>query len=253
MRDRKAVAQNLKPELGLEALMTKRASLIRRMFSSIAGRYDLLNRLLSLSLDRGWREEAVRLSGAGGEARVLDLCCGTGDLSLAFAHAGRAVRIVGVDFSREMLDHAARKAEATNIPWVQGDALALPFRDGSFDVVGIAFGVRNFACLSRGLAEAVRVLAAGGRIVVAEFSLPRGIVPKAVHRLYLRLILPVVARAVSPPGAGAYRYLSRSIIAFEEGEDLPGRLRALGLEGVASRALACGAVRLCVGTKRRGI
>ncbi|HEX8336283.1 MAG TPA: ubiquinone/menaquinone biosynthesis methyltransferase, partial [Pyrinomonadaceae bacterium] len=146
---------------------------VRAMFAGIAGRYDLLNHLLSGNVDKRWRREVARSlrSSLIGEARVLDVACGTGDLSFVLADAG-AGQVVGLDFCRPMLEVARRKAETDSrtVPFVEGDALSLPFADETFDAVTIAFGLRNLAGVSEGLRELRRVLRPGGRLAVLEFS-----------------------------------------------------------------------------------
>jgi len=227
------------------ALLTKKRSLIRRMFSAIARRYDLLNHLLSLSLDHRWRQAAVRLSGVGAGRRVLDLCCGTGDLAVAFG--GRAGSIVGLDFSRPMLSLARRKR--ATLPLIEGDALLMPFRTGGFDVAAVAFGVRNFPDLSQGIREMARVVGAGGTIIVLELSRPSNPLLGAGHLLYIRLILPVLARAVSWTGVDAYRYLPLSIIGFAAHDRVSEEMRRVGLEDVRTQPLTLGIATVCVGTK----
>jgi demethylmenaquinone methyltransferase/2-methoxy-6-polyprenyl-1,4-benzoquinol methylase len=222
------------------------------MFAGIAGRYDLLNHLLSGNVDKRWRHLVARtlqptLSGA----RVLDVACGTGDLSLVLARAG-AGEVVGLDFCRPMLEIARRKAEADGqeIPFVEGDALRLPFEDGSFDVVTIAFGLRNLAGVAEGLRELLRVLKPGGRAAVLEFSTP--VVPgfRALFGFYFTRVLPVVGGMVSGE-RGAYEYLPDSVSRFPDQKRLAELMRGAGFEEVGYRNLTGGVAALHTGTRPR--
>jgi demethylmenaquinone methyltransferase / 2-methoxy-6-polyprenyl-1,4-benzoquinol methylase len=221
------------------------------MFGRIAGRYDLLNHLLSGNVDRRWRRLVARtLSPSLVEgARALDVACGTGDLSLTLASAG-AARVVGLDFCRPMLEIARRKADAGSrgIPFVEADALRLPFADESFDVVTIAFGLRNLAGVEEGLRELLRVLKAGGRVAVLEFSSP--VVPgfRALFRFYFTRVLPRVGGLVSG-SRGAYEYLPDSVSRFPDQKGLAALMRRAGFEGVEYRNLTGGIAALHTGTR----
>ncbi len=191
---------------------------IRRMFGSLARRYDLLNRVLSLSLDRRWRKAVLRELGPRPEQRALDLCCGTADLALEIRAAG--LEVVGADFSHEMLVQARRKAPDLSL--VEADALNLCFPDSSFDLVTIGFGLRNLADYGAGLREFRRVLRPGGRLAVLEFSVPTGAAFRRLYHLYLRRLVPAVGRALSRRH-GAYRYLADTVQEFPDQKEL-GRL-----------------------------
>ncbi len=199
-------------------VMHKDPRQIRRMFGSLAQRYDLLNRVLSLSLDRRWRKAVVQALEPGPGQRALDLCCGTADLALELLAGG--LEVFGADFSHEMLIQASRKAPG--LPLVEADALNLSFSDASFDLVTIGFGLRNLADYGAGLRECQRVLRPGGRLAVLEFSVPTGAVFRRVYHLYLKRLVPAVGKALSRR-KGAYRYLADTVQAFPDQEAL-GRL-----------------------------
>ncbi|HEY7530043.1 MAG TPA: ubiquinone/menaquinone biosynthesis methyltransferase [Gemmatimonadota bacterium] len=233
--------------------LRKEGASIRRMFGAIAPRYDLLNRVLSGGLDVRWRRAAVRalLGGAApaGPAggRVLDLCAGTLDLACALSDSRRFDgRCVALDFALPMLRRGRRKLggrRARQIALVCGDAMDLPLRDGSVGAVMVAFGVRNLENLDRGLAEAFRVLAPGGRLLVLEFSQPANRLLRGACGLYERRVLPAVGGAVSGHPE-AYSYLPSSIAAWADPASLAHRFRGAGFEHVRTRALSGGIVAL---------
>jgi demethylmenaquinone methyltransferase/2-methoxy-6-polyprenyl-1,4-benzoquinol methylase len=235
--------------------LDKSAARIRQMFGQIARRYDLLNHLLSLGIDRRWRRRTVELVSPGRGAQwILDICTGTADLALAYARAcGPDVRIVGSDFCRPMLAVAASKCRragaAGQIALVQADSLQLPFADGVFDIVCVAFGLRNLSDTEGGLGEMVRVCRPGGRVAVLEFSLPRSRPLGAVYAWYFRRVLPRVGQTLARNRQGAYNYLPASVGEFPQGEALAARMRAAGLEGVGCRALTLGICSLYTGSK----
>jgi demethylmenaquinone methyltransferase/2-methoxy-6-polyprenyl-1,4-benzoquinol methylase len=213
---------------------------IRRMFGAIAWRYDTLNRVLSLGTDRAWRRRTCDLLGVAPGELAADLCCGTGDLALELA--SRGARVVGVDFSPQMLRLAAGKG-LTRL--AEADALRLPFPDARFDVVTVAFGVRNLADLRAGLAEIRRILRPGGRAGILEFARPKGHIFPHVYRGYLRLILPAVGAAVSRRRA-AYRYLATSIQAFPDQPKMKTILREGGFDRVTHTDFARGIAALYI-------
>lgn len=224
------------------------------MFAGIAGRYDLLNHLLSGNVDKRWRRLVARsLQPSLVEgARVLDVACGTGDLSLVLATAG-AAEVVGLDFCRPMLEIARRKAEAgpCRVPFVEGDALRLPFADETFDAVTIAFGLRNLAGLKEGLGELRRILRPGGRVAVLEFSSP--VLPgfRALFRFYFTRVLPRIGGLVSG-SRGAYEYLPDSVSRFPDQKRLAEMMRETGFEEVGYRNLTGGIAALHTGTRPVG-
>jgi len=234
------------------------AHAVREMFGRIAPRYDLLNRVLSLTLDQVWRRRTARAF-AGllqqPEARALDLCCGTGDLTLALARAGRG-RVIGSDFVHPMLVRARRKASgaAKGAAWLEADALQMPFPDQQFDVVTVAFGFRNLANYQQGLKEIYRLLRPGGRVGILEFSLPESGVFAAVYRFYLRSVLPRVGNSVSgsgptPGGQRAYSYLPASVEKFPNCQKLAAWMEQEGFEQVSYQRWTGGVVALHAGTK----
>ncbi len=221
------------------------------MFAGIAGRYDLLNHLLSGNTDKRWRRLVVaELRPALVEgARALDVACGTGDLSLTLNEAGRA-EVVGLDFCRPMLEIAREKAsgETRRVPFVEGDALRLPFADEVFDVATIAFGLRNLSSVGDGLQELRRILKPGGRVAVLEFSTP--VVPgfRALFQFYFTRVLPRIGGLVSG-SRGAYEYLPDSVSKFPDQKRLAALMRETGFEEVGYRNLTGGIAALHIGTR----
>jgi demethylmenaquinone methyltransferase / 2-methoxy-6-polyprenyl-1,4-benzoquinol methylase len=222
------------------AQLDKKPADVSAMFDDVAERYDRLNDALSLGLDRRWRRVVAKAVGAGPGQLVLDLAAGTGTSSRAFIRSGG--RCVASDFSFGMLSVGARRP-AAGLRFVAGDALALPFRDGIFDVVTISFGLRNVADTGQALAELRRVTRPGGRLVVCEFShlpMPR---LNAIYEQYLTRALPAVARRLSG-NAEAYDYLAESIRAWPSQPELAGKIAAAGWSGVSWRNLTLGVVAL---------
>jgi demethylmenaquinone methyltransferase/2-methoxy-6-polyprenyl-1,4-benzoquinol methylase len=199
------------------------AAHVREMFGRIAPRYDLLNHLLSLDIDKVWRRRVAKISSAilhDPSARVLDLCCGTGDLALAFRkEAPLGAEIVGSDFVPEMLVRARAKAAASgaNVTFVEADALALPFRDDNFDMISCSFGFRNLANYEKGLREIYRVLKPRGIAAILEFAEPHGFLFGSLYRFYFRRILPRLGGLISG-NASAYTYLPSSVSKFPSPE-----------------------------------
>ena len=215
------------------------------MFGRIAHRYDLLNRMLSLGRDISWRKLVAQRLVMAGPERVLDLCTGTGDLAFAI----RAPSVVGVDFCLPMLARARSKALASDRrpSFCAGDALNLPVPDATIDAVTVAFGVRNFADLARGLAELARVLRPGGTVLVLEFSRPRG--PLApVLRWWVRSVPPRIGRWVSGDPE-AYAYLPASVSSFPEGSEMCRALENAGFEHIEMLRLTAGVASLYEGKR----
>ncbi len=226
------------------------SSYVREMFSRIAPRYDLLNHLLSLNLDKVWRRRTARRFQpilARPEARVLDLCCGTGDLALALYREASAA-IFGSDFAHPMLVRAREKSAATRIRYFEADALRLPCADESVDLVTAAFGFRNLANYEAGLREIYRVLRPGGEAGILEFAAPQSGVLGALYRMYFTQVLPRVGGAVSGSRA-AYSYLPASVAKFPEPEELQAQMRTIGFTGARSELWTLGIVALHSATK----
>ncbi len=231
----------------------KSASRVQRMFGEIAARYDFLNHLLSLGIDHYWRWRTVRRVRPEGTAPVLDLCTGTGDLALAYhrAAAGRSP-IVGADFCRPMLDVGQakrRRAGADRLAFVVADAERLPFPSESFQIVSVAFGLRNVSDTDRGLAEMARVCRVGGRVAVLEFSTPTWQPFRAIYAWYFRRVLPRIGQLLARNPCDAYNYLPESVGQFPQGEALAARMRAAGLDPVDRCSLTLGVATLYVGVK----
>jgi demethylmenaquinone methyltransferase/2-methoxy-6-polyprenyl-1,4-benzoquinol methylase len=214
---------------------------VRSMFDRIAPVYDLMNRVMTIGLDQRWRRLTIREVVAAGD-RVLDGCCGTGDLAIAARNAG-AFEVVGLDFSERMLERARRKEPG--IEWIQGDLLELPFEDGSFDAGTVGFGVRNVADLEKGMSELRRVLKPGGRIGILEITRPRGPL-RLFYRLWFDVLIPLAGKIL--PGGKAYTYLPASVRRFPGPEALAELMRAHGFADVTYRRLGGGIVALHTGT-----
>jgi demethylmenaquinone methyltransferase / 2-methoxy-6-polyprenyl-1,4-benzoquinol methylase len=224
------------------------------MFGEIAPRYDFLNHLLSFGVDWYWRWQTVRRVPLAGNAPLLDLCSGTGDLALAYAkRMPEGVQIVGADFCHEMLAIGRQKGQRAGyngrVTFVEADAQRLPFSDGQFQIVCVAFGLRNVTDTDRGLREMTRVCQPGGRVAVLEFSMPRRQPVRGMYRWFFRRVLPKVGQAVSHSSTNAYNYLPESVVEFPDGEALAARMRTAGLRDVRFWPLTCGIATLYVGTK----
>ncbi|MFM7137770.1 MAG: bifunctional demethylmenaquinone methyltransferase/2-methoxy-6-polyprenyl-1,4-benzoquinol methylase UbiE [Planctomycetota bacterium] len=225
---------------------------VRGMFAEIAPRYDLVNRLLSGGIDVLWRRTTVRRAPPPKSGAILDVCCGTGDLALAYAaKAGPDVRIVASDFCRPMLDRGEEKAikAGQEIEWIEADAMRLPFAAAAFDLVTVAFGLRNIADTAQGLAEMARVTKPGGKLAILEFSLPRSAVIRAGYLWYFRNVLPRLGNAVARNGSDAYTYLNQSVEEFPSGERLASLVRAAGFDSVDMLPLSLGIATLTIATR----
>jgi demethylmenaquinone methyltransferase/2-methoxy-6-polyprenyl-1,4-benzoquinol methylase len=235
----------LSVEAGLDEARTGTlpADDVRRMFDRIAPRYDLLNRLMTAGLDRTWRRAAAAAADVAAGERALDCCTGTGDLALDLAQRTAGGEVVGLDASPRMLELARRKAEraGARATFVEGDACALPFPDDAFDAATVAFGARNLPDLDRGLAEMVRVVRPGGRVVVLEITTPRHL--RAFYRLWFDRVVPRLGALVARDRA-AYSYLPASVRRFPEPPELAARMAAAGAREIRWRTFAGGIIAL---------
>ena len=236
------------------SLLDKRETRIRTMFADIARSYDLLNHLLSLNIYRYWRWRTTRLAPPAGDGPILDVCTGTGDLALAYDKAARGrVPVVGSDFCMPMLlpavEKARRRRATGRVRFIEADTQQLPFPDGVFQLVTVAFGLRNVTDTDRGVAEMVRVARPGGRVAILEFSRPRHWLFGPLYRLYFRRVLPLVGQLVSRSRDNAYGYLPASVMEFPDGEALAEKLRGHGLTDVKWFPLTFGIAMLYVGRK----
>ncbi len=225
------------------------------MFSEVPGRYDLINRLFTLRFDERWRRRAAEECLSAGAARILDLCTGTGDLAIRLAlAAGTKASVFGIDFSMPMLAYARVKAgrAGADVRFSAGDAAELPFRDGSFGVIGIAFGFRNLTYRNPGreryLSEILRVLAPAGRFIIVESSQPRSRIFRALVHLYTRVGVSFIGGFVSGQ-RGAYRYLAHSAVNFYQPGELADLLRSAGFSHVEYRPLLGGIAAIHIAHK----
>ncbi len=222
---------------------SEKAEAVRGMFDRIAGRYDLVNRVMTLGMDVGWRRRAVRELRLPGDALVADLACGTGDLGNELLAGG--YRAIGFDFSHGMLVNAT-----TSAPLVEADILRLPLTDSSVDGATCGFAMRNVTDLQALFAETARVVRPGGRIALLETSEPDGPILRIGHALYFRRLVPLIGGALSD--RDAYRYLPRSTAYLPSAGELLDGLAAAGFDDVERLSLAAGAAQLLVGTRRVG-
>ncbi len=231
----------------------KRPTRVAAMFDAIAARYDLLNRLLSAGIDRRWRRRAIRSLQLTGRESVVDVCTGTADVALTAVDASPgAARVVGIDFSGEMLRLGFRKVRrqghAGRILLVRGDATRLPIRSRSADAATVAFGVRNVEDPERALAEMYRALVPGGRLAILEFSIPSSALIRAVYLPYFQYVLPRIGRLLSGHGS-AYTYLPASVGSFIPPGTMLARLASCGFRDVQATPLTGGIVMLYTAEK----
>lgn len=235
-------------------LLTKKGVHIRQMFGSIAGVYDLLNTILSFNFDKSWRKFAVKVSSVSPDAKVLDVCTGTGDLAIAYSRVlNKSGSVIGSDFCHEMVRLAANKIRKRKL-WgkiniIDADTMQLPFRDNSFEVTAVAFGIRNVSDLRAGITEMKRVTAPGGRVVILEFSQPTNPLFKGMYYFYFKKILPFLGKLISGSKYNAYAYLPSSVLNFPDRYGLGSQMESCGLEGVKIHAKTMGIVTIHVGTK----
>ena len=215
---------------------------VQTMFDRIAPVYDLMNRVMTVGLDQHWRRETVKSVVRPGD-RVLDACCGTGDLAVAALKAG-AREVVGLDFSPKMLERA--RAKQPSVSWLEGDVMDMQFEDGAFGSATVGFGVRNVVDLAKALAELRRVLHPGGRLGILEITTPTGVLAP-FYRLWFDRIVPLLGKLVR--GGSAYTYLPASVRRFPGPAELAVLMREAGFDGVAYRTFAGGIVALHTGAR----
>jgi demethylmenaquinone methyltransferase/2-methoxy-6-polyprenyl-1,4-benzoquinol methylase len=224
------------------------------MFDQIAFRYDFLNRLLSGGIDVYWRRRAIREIQALNPQKVLDVATGTGDVAIMTWKFLKPATIIGIDISENMLGFGRKKIAKlllnNHIELKQGDSEAINFPDDTFDAVTVAFGVRNFQHLHKGLAEMLRVLQPGGKLVVLEFSKPRQTVVKGLYNLYMRLITPGIGRLISK-NREAYQYLNDSVQKFPEGDHFLTIMKEIGYTATYLKTLTGGICTIYCGTKSK--
>jgi len=226
---------------------------VRAMFAQIAPRYDLLNHLLSLNIDRSWRRKTVDRLRITSQKPILDMCTGTGDLALEIRRrSDPAIEVIGSDFCHPMLERARRKGESLgseNLFFVEADSQALPFSADTFQVVTVAFGLRNVADTDRGLREMQRVCRPGGQIAILEFSQPSIPGLSAAYRFYFSQVLPRVGQWMAENDNAAYHYLPASVSQFPSGRALAERMEAVGIRDVRFHPMTGGIATLYEGFK----
>jgi demethylmenaquinone methyltransferase/2-methoxy-6-polyprenyl-1,4-benzoquinol methylase len=228
-----------------------KAKRVEAMFNAIADSYDLNNRVHSLWRDQSWRRAAVKLANVTADSDVLDVACGTGDLSMAFADAG-VKSVTGVDFTYNMLavaQHKRSQCKGVVPTYFQGDAMNLPIADNSVDVVSIAFGIRNVAIPEVAMAEFYRVLKPGGRLIVLEFSLPKNRLLLAGYNFYFRHIMPRTATWIARDKSGAYKYLPQSVNTFISRDQMREMFGKSGFADFSQKVLTCGIALVYRGIK----
>ncbi|MBM3242596.1 bifunctional demethylmenaquinone methyltransferase/2-methoxy-6-polyprenyl-1,4-benzoquinol methylase UbiE [Candidatus Poribacteria bacterium] len=227
---------------------------IHTIFASISKRYDFLNSLLSLTLDKSWREFTVSVSGLKPGCRVLDVCTGTGELALTYAKSlFYKTRVVGTDFCYEMLVICKQKLKMKKIEHalvpLEADTLHLPFKDNSFDIVSAAFGLRNVTDIRRGIREMTRVIVPSGRVVILEFTHPTNPISRGIYYLYFTKILPLIGNAISQNRNDAYGYLPNSVVTFLNKNQLKEMMEECGLRDIEVYRKIFGIVAIHVGRK----
>lgn len=228
----------------------KTGSRIRQMFGEIAGRYDFMNHFLSAGTDVYWRWRTVRMGRPFTDAPLLDVCTGTGDLAFAFRkQLGNDAAVLATDFTHAMLRRAEEKRQDRHVVFMEADTLSLPFADNVFQVVSVAFGLRNVASTINGLKEMTRVCQAGGKVLVLEFSLPDNRLLSRVYQWYFRNVLPKLGQLLVRNRQAAYEYLPQSVSEFPSGSQLTAIMEEAGLENTSFQKLTGGIATVYVGHK----
>ena len=231
----------------------KSSDRVRDMFAQIAGKYDLMNHLLSLNVDKYWRSATVKRVPVDGDAPILDLCTGTGDLAFAFSKRHPNVPIVGADFCNEMLDVARKKQKQRSVEgveFVEASAMDLPFETNQFQVVSVAFGIRNVEDTDQGLSEITRVCQPGGRVAILEFSQPSVWPLGSIYQFHFRHVLPRVGQMMAKNNKSAYEYLPSSVSQFPSGQYFADRMIAAGLQDIKTFPMTLGVATLYLGVKQ---
>jgi len=249
--------QTASPSAASTGTIDKSNQRVRQMFGEIAPRYDAMNHVLSGGTDYYWRRYTIRKAPPQGDAPILDVCTGTGDLAIAYWKAGKKqIPVVGSDFTEEMLDIARDKIQSiprterdASIEFYQADTQELPFEDDRFQIVSVAFGLRNVADTLKGLREMKRVCQPGGRIVILEFSMPGNRMLRGVYGWYFRNVLPRIGQFFARNSQSAYNYLPETVGEFPYGEKLAEVLREAGLERVSYKPLTFGVATLYIAHK----
>lgn len=241
-------------KLNQEKLSQKEAKNIRDMFSSIARFYDFLNSFLSLRSDHRWRRFAVKVSNVSTDAKILDVCSGTGDLAIAYSKMlnGNG-KVIGSDFCHEMLKYGDSKISKLDLKkkvhFTEADTLNLPFQDNQFEVAAVAFGIRNVSNLEEGIMEMCRVVKKAGKIVILEFSQPTNPIFRRIYYFYFTKILPAIGNLISHSEDSAYTYLPNSVLSFPDRHSLKEKLEKSGLKNVEIYSMTFGIVTIHVGEK----
>ena len=235
-------------------LLTKKGAYIQQMFGSIARVYDLLNTILSFNFDKSWRRFAVKVSNVTPDAKVLDVCTGTGNLAIEYSKMlNKSGKVIGSDFCHEMVKLADNKLKkkklSDKIDVLGADTLHLPFQDNSFQVSAVAFGIRNVADLRAGITEMMRITAPDGRVVILEFSQPTNRIFKSIYYFYFKQILPFIGKLISRSKYNAYSYLPDSVLKFPDRNGLKSLMELCGLEDVKIYSRTLGIVTVHVGKK----
>ena len=242
----------MNPTMSTTSPVDKSSDRVRDMFAQIASKYDLMNHLLSLNIDKYWRSATVKRVPVSGGEPILDLCTGTGDLAFALRKKHPDVPIIGADFCNEMLDVARQKQRQRgihDIEFVEASAMELPFESDQFQVVSVAFGIRNVEDTAQGLSEITRVCRPGGRVAILEFSRPYIWPLNSIYNMYFRYVLPKVGQWMAKNDKSAYEYLPSSVSQFPSGNDFADLMRNAGLSQIEMHPMTLGVATLYVGVK----